>query len=133
MAFVVDNSIAVAWCVSSQADRYSRAMIERSRREAMHAPHIWALEFLNALRVLERRGQLSSQQVNGSLAKIARLRIVIEDAHPRDEALLDLSRQLDLSIYDACYIEIAQRRGLPLATRDAKLRQAARAAGIPLA
>ena len=133
MAFVVDNSLTIAWCVSSQADRYSREVLERSRREAAHAPHVWRLEFLNTLRALEKRARLRAHQVDGIVAKIARMNIRIDADSPDNRALLDLSRHFDLSVYDASYLELAQRRGLPLATRDGKLRSAARAAGVAMA
>lgn len=133
MAFVADNSITVAWSVSRQANRYSRQMLERSRREAVHAPHVWPLEFLNTLRVLERRARLLAHQVDGIVARMARMNIRVETGPANTRALLDLSRRFDLSIYDASYLELAMRRGLPLATRDDTLARAARAAGIPLA
>jgi predicted nucleic acid-binding protein len=133
MAFVVDNSIAVAWSVSSQADRYSRLMIERARREDVHAPHVWPLEFLNALRMLERRGLLLAHQVDGIVARIAKMQIRVDTTLADNRALIDLSRRLALSIYDASYLEFAQRRGLPLATKDKPMRDAALAAGVALA
>ncbi len=133
MAFIVDNSITIAWSVSSQADRYSRQMLERSRREAVHAPQLWPLEFLNTLRVLERRRRLLAHQVDGIVARMARMNIRIDSDVADNRALLDLSRRFDLSVYDVSYLELAQRRGLPLATRDTMLREAARAAGVALA
>ena len=132
MAFVVDNSITVAWSVSSQADRYSRVMLERARRENVHAPHVWPLEFLNSLRMLERRARLLAHQVDGIVARISRMQIRVETVLADNRVLIEISRQLDLSIYDASYLELAQRRGLPLATRDASLQRAARAAGVTL-
>jgi predicted nucleic acid-binding protein len=36
----------------------------------------------------------------------------------------------DLTIYDACYLELANRRSLPLATLDAKLADAGRRARL---
>jgi predicted nucleic acid-binding protein len=133
MAFVIDNSITIAWSVSSQANRYSRLMLERARREDVHAPHVWPLEFLNALRVLERRKLLLAHQVDGIVARISKMQIRIETTLADNWALIELSRRLTLSIYDASYLEFAQRRGLPLATKDKPMRDAARAAGVTLA
>ena len=132
MAFVVDNSITVAWSVSSQADRYSRLVLERARREDVHAPHVWPLEFLNSLRMLERRARLLAHQIDGIVARISRMQIRVETVQADKRVLIDISRRFDLSIYDASYLELAQRRGLPLATRDAVLQHAARAAGATL-
>jgi predicted nucleic acid-binding protein len=47
-------------------------------------------------------------------------------------ATLALTDRFRLTSYDACYIELAQRRGLPLATLDKDLRKAAKALDIPL-
>lgn len=133
MAFVADNSVTIGWFVSAQADRYSRRVLERARREAAHAPRMWPLEFLNALRVLEKRKRLLTHQVDGIIARVAQMRITVEVEPVEMRVLLDIARRFDLSVYDASYIELAMRRGLPLATRDASLARAARAAGIPLA
>lgn len=108
-------------------------MLELGRREAAHAPSVWPLEFLNALRVLERRKRLLTHQVDGMLGRLAAMRIAVETEPVEMRVLLDLARRFELSVYDASYVELAMRRGLPLATRDAPLARAARAAGIPLA
>ncbi len=132
MAFVVDNSVTVAWSVSSQADRYSRLLLERARREDIYAPHVWPLEFLNTLRMLERRARLLAHQVDGIVARISKMRIRVETVLADNRTLIEISRRHDLSIYDASYLELAQRRGLPLATRDTPLQRAARTAGVVL-
>ncbi|GDX94751.1 hypothetical protein LBMAG47_04150 [Planctomycetia bacterium] len=44
---------------------------------------------------------------------------------------LHLARSHRLSVYDATYLELALRHGLPLATLDARLAAAATAAGVP--
>jgi len=133
MAFVADNSAMIAWFVSAQADRYSRQLLERARREAVHAPGVWPMEFLNALRVLERRKRLLTHQVDGIVARLAKLRITVETEPVEMRVLLELTRRFGLSAYDASYLELAMRRGLPLATRDTSLARAAHAAGIALA
>ena len=47
--------------------------------------------------------------------------------------LFELAEEHGISAYDAAYLELAARRGLPLATRDANLARAGRAAGIVIA
>jgi len=44
-----------------------------------------------------------------------------------------LAAQHGLTTYDAAYLELAIRRGLPLATLDVSLARAARAEGVTLA
>jgi len=94
---------------------------------------VWPLEFLNALRMLERRRRLLTHQVDSVVARLAKLQITVETEPVEMRVLLELARRFDLSAYDASYLELAMRRGLPLATRDVSLARAARAAGIPLA
>lgn len=60
MAFVLDASVALGWVVARQASAYSRRMRLRARREPYHAPALWRLEAVNALRSLERRRALSA-------------------------------------------------------------------------
>jgi predicted nucleic acid-binding protein len=43
-----------------------------------------------------------------------------------------LAHRHRLTLYDAAYLELAQRRRLPLATLDSDLRAAAMAEGVPL-
>ena len=92
-------------------------------------PRIWWYELRNALLMNERRGRITAQQVADTLADSAALGIEIDDRH--DEAsILGLARQHGLSVYDAAYLEVASRRGLPLATLDQLLSTAAAANGI---
>ena len=133
MAFVVDSSMTVAWMIRRQANRDSRHALERTRREAVHVPSLWPLEFLNTLLMLERRALLAAHEVQGILARVNRLQMHVETAPADNGALLRLARDTRLSIYDASYLELAQRRGLPLATRDRAMQLAARRLGIALA
>ena len=132
MAFVVDNSMMVAWMIRRQSDRDSRNALERTRREAVHAPSVWPLEFLNTLLMLERRALLVAHEVQGILTRANRLQVHVEPAPAGNDALLRLARDTRLSIYDASYLELAQRRGLPLATRDRAMTLAAQRVGIAL-
>jgi predicted nucleic acid-binding protein len=133
MAFVVDSSMSVAWMIRRQADRESRRTLERTRREAVHAPSLWPLEFLNTLLMLERRALLAAHEVQGILARMNRLQVHVETTPADNGALLRLARETRLSIYDASYLELAQRRGLPLATRDRAMQATARRFGVALA
>jgi predicted nucleic acid-binding protein len=54
------------------------------------------------------------------------------DHVPDEAAVLRLARAHRLSVYDAAYLELAQREGVPLATLDAGLRTAAAAEGVAL-
>jgi predicted nucleic acid-binding protein len=133
MAFVIDNSVAIAWFVTTQATPYSRKMAIRAAREKIHAPAIWPCEFVNALWMLERRRLLHSHQVNEIISKAQRLDVQIDQEIVPLARLLASARQHGITVYDASYLELAQRLGLPLADKDGSLATAARTAGVPLA
>jgi len=97
-------------------------------------PPLWPLEVANALLVGERRSRITPAETARFLAILATFPITVDDetvAH----AWLDtmhLARAQNLSSYDAAYLELALRRGLPLAALDGKLKTAAQAVGVPL-
>lgn len=64
MPLIVDASVAVAWFVRNQATSYTNRIRREARKERLHVPAVWPLEFANALRPLERRELLSEQQVD---------------------------------------------------------------------
>jgi predicted nucleic acid-binding protein len=133
MAFVADNSVVLAWFVGSQATPYTSKLRNRAREEPVHAPAVWPLEFVHALWSLQKRGALDATAVSTIVDLAERLGVMV-DYRPADlKATLSLSRQFNLSAYDASYLELALRLNLPLAVRDSPLRDAARRAGIALA
>ena len=79
----------------------------------------------------ERRGRLSEQQTERFLRELAHCAVTL-DHSPDEMTILALARHHRLTIYDAAYLELALREGVPLATLDGPLRTAARAAGVPL-
>lgn len=130
MAFVIDNSLAIAWCIGTQATAYSRRLLVRAEREAVHVPALWPFEFVNALWSLERRGSLRAHQVDGAIGRADRLGIIVHGEPVALRALLDRSRPLKLAVYDVAYIELAGRLGLPLASVDTEQLAAARSVGV---
>lgn len=132
--FVLDCSIAVAWCFADEATPATDAILERLRDEGAVVPTLWALELGNVLVQGERRGRLSAAEVSARLELIAELPIFPDD-QTTDRALretLALARAQRLTTYDACYLELAMRRAVPLATRDEALRRAAERNGVGL-
>jgi predicted nucleic acid-binding protein len=96
-------------------------------------PALWETEFANVMMVLVRRRLLARHQANAILSRAERLQLSIDRAAVAPRALFALADRHGISAYDAAYIELAQRNGLPLATRDAKLARAARSAGLAVA
>ena len=133
MALVLDNSVLVAWFVPDQADDYTRRIAHRARREDLIVPALWEVEFANVMAVLLRRRALPRHQVAVILTQAIRLDLQTDRNPVSPRTLFAITERHGISAYDAAYLELAERRGVPLATRDASLAGAARAAGIPLA
>jgi predicted nucleic acid-binding protein len=126
--FVADASIAVAWVHPAQATTETNAVLENVYEGAvMEVPALWPLEVSNALLVLERRKKLSRSERKTALEALQKLAAKID--HEMSTfgftKLSDLATEYQLSIYDAAYLELAQRRKLPLACKDGPLRSAA--------
>ena len=133
-AFVLDASIALAWCFADEATPATDALLDRLADEEAAAPGLWRLEVANALTMAERRGRLSVAGLTRSVSLLQRLAVAIDPEGP-DQAfreLLDLARSGRLTVYDAAYLELALRLGVPLASKDAKLRKAAGGLGLAL-
>jgi predicted nucleic acid-binding protein len=79
----------------------------------------------------ERRNRLSEAQTARFLQYMSELPIEV-DRDTDDSMVLGLARIHRLSVYDAVYLELAQRRAIPLATLDRALMEAARAEKVPL-
>lgn len=132
--FVIDTSIVMTWCFIDEANQYADAVLEHLAEATAVVPTIWPLEVVNVLLVAERRRRLRSVDSARFLALLSQLPIHVEpawaDASMTD--LLALGRSHDLSSYDAAYLDLAIRQGLPIATLDRKLAEAARSMDVPL-
>lgn len=128
-AFVVDSSVTLSWCFDDEASAESDALLYRLGEGGAIVPVIWEYEITNVLAVAERRGRITEADVARRATLLRSLPIhVVRDVDPA--ALLDTARRHELSAYDAAYLLVAEREGLPLATRDAALAAAAAAAGV---
>lgn len=132
MAFVVDSSVALAWLLPDEQSDTADALKGRLETQRPVAPTLWPLEVGNALLSARRRGRLTERDIDRLLEVFAALPIEVEVAAPVESLLatIALARRYRLTTYDAAYLELAKRRGLPLATFDSRLGTAASAAGI---
>jgi predicted nucleic acid-binding protein len=130
--FVLDGSLALAWYFKDEADPYADAVAARFPSARALVPVIWPLEVANAVLMGERRQRSTEAQATKWLGYLGSLPIAVdEETNERAwDELLSLGRAHRLSAYDAAYLELALRRGLPLATLDDKLKAAASAAGV---
>lgn len=97
-------------------------------------PGIWSLEIANVLLVAERRNRMTSEQSEQAIFLLQSLLIQVDTATDANAlgATLALGRQEGLAAYDAAYLELALRLGLPLATLDTRLALAATSCGVEL-
>jgi len=133
-AFILDSSVALAWCFRDEATAASDALLESLPTGRAIVPSLWLVEVANVLVVGERRGRLDPARSAAFLEMIAALPIEIDpsSADRRPAPLMALARAHRLTAYDAAYLDLALRRNLPLATRDTALARAAEAAGAAL-
>jgi len=129
---VIDASVALAWCFADEATPATDALVPLVRREGATVPAHWGLEVTNALLVAERRSRITSDEVAAHLRTIAALGIQVDPETDRrvGRDILKVARAGGLSIYDAAYLELAQRLVVPLATLDKELAKAASKSGV---
>jgi predicted nucleic acid-binding protein len=132
MSFVLDNSVALAWCFEDEQTVPVMAMLDRVTETGANAPILWPIEALNGLLVAERRKRIDKAKRIQLMTFLRDLPIVLDlDTADRAwEATAGLADIFKLSIYDASYLEVARRRRLPLASLDRSLCVAAKALGI---
>jgi len=133
-AVILDASVTLAWAFEDEGSTYTELVLETMTTAKAYVPTIWPLEVGNALLVAERRGRLNQADTVQFLSLLWQLPIFVEPERPERMfgEILALAREQRLSSYDATYLHLAMRRGLPLATADEPLRQAAIRAGVPL-
>jgi predicted nucleic acid-binding protein len=130
-AFILDGSVTLAWFFEDETDAYAEAVQDSLTSAVAVVPSLWHLEVANALLVGERRKRTTEAKVTLFLTLLASLPISVDAETPARawKDTLVLARSHNLSAYDAAYLELALRQGLPLATLDEPLRAALRAVG----
>ena len=134
VSFVLDNSIVMAWSFEDEIDEYADAVLDRLATTSAVVPALWPLEVANALLMGERRKRSTEAETIKWTGLLASLPIIFDEetnAHAWGDTL-SLARGHNLTAYDAAYLELAIRRGLPMATIDRKLRIAAEAVGVAI-
>ncbi len=132
MSIVIDASIAIAWSFPDERDAESVAAGQYVIRERALVPALWRWEMQNVLRNAERRGRITEETTGRILRSLAAMPLSVDPASTEVTfgAELQLARRFALTVYDAAYLELAARRGILLATKDAALRAAAQQLGL---
>ena len=134
-SFVADASVAIGWVHPGQATKQTAAMLEAIADGAtLEVPALWPLEVANALLVLVRRRKLAEDERHAGLGWLRGLRVRLDHEMTAlaFSRLSELATAHQLSVYDAAYLELAQRRSLVLGCKDGPLRTAARRVGVSL-
>ena len=125
------NPVTACWAFADENHPDASLAFDRMRAEEGLVPGLWWFEVRNILIVNERRRRIAESDTASFLLNLSRLRIRV-DGVPDENGVLRLARVHRLSVYDAAYLELAQRERLPLATLDADLRKAASCEGVAL-
>jgi predicted nucleic acid-binding protein len=133
VAFVIDASVVLAWLLPDERSALAESLVARAVRERARAPSLLLLEVGNALVQAQRRTRFDPALRDELLDAFTALPIALEpigaDSLLRASALANRHR---LSVYDACYLELAAARRLPLASFDGPLLEAARVEAVPV-
>jgi predicted nucleic acid-binding protein len=132
---VLDASVALAWSFKDEVSPYATFIVRSIKNARAVAPIIWPLEVNNALISAVRRERIDELVANRIRDTLDRLPVDIDSeiaVASLGQRILRLGLEHGLSAYDASYLELAMRRGLPLATQDERLLRAAGAVGIEI-
>lgn len=132
MSLVIDSSIALSWCFEDEQTLTTVDILRQIERHGAVAPSLWPLEIQNALLMAERRKRLDQAKRHQLMELMKALPVVLdtETAVQSWTFTMQLAERFRLTSYDAAYLELAQRRNLPLATLDQELRVAADSLGV---
>ena len=134
MSFVLDNSVALAWCFEDEHTPANIGVLDRLTEGGAVVPQLWPIEAVNGLLTAKRRGRITGAERQRLASFLHALPISVDDqtATQAWTVTAHLAEQHRLTAYDATYLELALRLGLPLATNDKALIAAAKAVGVIL-
>jgi predicted nucleic acid-binding protein len=134
MSLVLDASLTLSWFFKDERTPGADAVLTEVTENGAVVPALWRLEVANALQMAVRRKRIDAAFRDSALTQLSRLSISTDpdtDAYAWT-VILQLADRFQLTLYDATYLELASRRGLPLSTLDRELRDASAALGITL-
>jgi predicted nucleic acid-binding protein len=133
-SFVIDNSVVMSWCFNDETNPYADNVLDSLSQTTALVPSIWPLEVVNVLLVSERKKRLDKADCLHFIDLLSQLPIIVEPGRSGRMMtdLLTLARKTSLSSYDAAYLDLALRKGFPLATLDARLLKAAKLSNVKI-
>lgn len=136
-AFVLDNSVSMRWLLESEKksdQKYAESVLKSMIDVDSLVPNLWHLEAANVLLGAEKRSEVDAGEIERFISQLENLPIYVDPltSHQSFSRIMALSRIYKLSSYDAAYLELAIREGLPLATLDKDLRKAGIKANVEI-
>ncbi|MBU2714072.1 type II toxin-antitoxin system VapC family toxin [Zooshikella harenae] len=133
--FVLDNSVAMRWLLRTAKvtdQEYAISVLDTMVEKEAVVPNLWHLEAVSVLLGAEKREEISLAEVESFLAQLESLPIHVDlsTASHAFGRIMRLAKTYNLSSYDAAYLELAIREGLPIATLDKNLVKAAKKAEV---
>jgi predicted nucleic acid-binding protein len=134
VSLVLDASTTLGWYFEDERSEAGERILDRVSEAGAVVPMLWRYEVANGLQMALRRRRIDAAYRDASLAELRLLPITVDRIGDDAawETTLGLADRFGLTMYDAAYLEVAHRRGLPLATHDRALRQAAQALAIDI-
>ena len=135
MSFVLDNSVTMRWFFGDgkpQELTYARKVLDAMKNTNALVPVTWGLEVANVIAKAEAKALVTEARSGAFLELLEGMDVEVDSAtfaHALSDTL-QLARRYKLSAYDASYLELALRSGLPLATLDEDLQKAAKKTGV---
>jgi len=134
VSLVLDPSLTLCWYFEDERTAAADAVLDQVVDSGAVVPALWRIEVLNAFQTAIRRKRIDAVFRDMALGRLTVMPIAVDpdtDTHTWTTTR-DLADRFRLTAYDAVYLELAQRRGLPLATLDQDLRTAGTALGVAL-
>ncbi len=134
MELVLDASLTLTWALPDEASSYTDRVLTSIAMGKGWVPTLWQHEVANGLVMAQRRRRLSAAERTAFVEELLKLPIEVELRPARSvlEVQIAVADQYGLTAYDAAYLDLALRKGLPLATQDKAMISAAGRAGVPL-
>jgi predicted nucleic acid-binding protein len=134
VSLVIDASITLSWFFKDERTAASRAVFDEVLDDGAIVPVLWRFEVANSLQMAVRRSRIAATDRDETLADLRNIEIAVdlEGSALAWTSCVQLAERHRLTVYDAAYLELAQRRRLKLATLDVALILAARTEHVPV-
>jgi predicted nucleic acid-binding protein len=134
VSLVLDASLTLSWYFEDERTPAIDAVLDQVAASGAVVPSLWRLEVVNGFQMAIRRKHIDRDFRDRAIRHLGLLPIVVD---PETDTyawtvMLRLADRFGITVHDAAYLELAQRRGLPLASLDKELSAAGQASGVAM-